>query len=114
MILAREGSTLISCSEDGILCFWEVKDFFNKIDGSNNPYSDDIIVKWSRVERILKSTKKAETDVTLLMTQNKENMSKLKTVKYQELEDLKTVNLNNYLDAVNKINVIYTFTCINE
>lgn len=106
LCLAMDGSALISCSKDGSMCIWEVKDVVHNMQKSENRYSDDVLVNWSKLETIIGNTKKVEKEVTKLKTECTQTIDKLKAAKDQELRDTKNANSTNYEDAFVKIKVI--------
>lgn len=102
-----DGSTLIACSKDGSICFWEVKDVVHNMQKPDNRYSDDILVNSLKLETIIKSITKVGKEVNKLKTECTQTINKLKAAKNQELHDTKNANTANYEDAVHKIKVIY-------
>lgn len=87
-----DGSVLISCSEDGSMCIWEVEDVVNKKNNIDNrfEYSDDLLIKWSEYEKISKDVNNCKTSVDVFETNSKQYINTLKNFKEQELDRLQT------------------------
>lgn len=104
-----DGSTLISCSEDGSICIWEVKDFTNKMIKTDNPYSDDVLISWSKLKSINKNITKAEREVITLKTKNIQTINKLKTEIDHELNENRNMKSINYKKAVDGVKVMHEY-----
>lgn len=97
LCLGMDDSVLISCSEDGCICLWEVKDQMNKTNVYHNniEYSDEILVNWSKLVKINEDIDKLESAIHKLEKESTYSLNELKIVKEKEIEDLKNFNLNN-------------------
>lgn len=100
-----DGSVLISCSEDGSICIWEVKDYVNNID-SRSTYFDDILVNWSELSKLNDKIIKTETMVNKLEAESAYTVDEFKKSKEQELEHKKILNTENYVDFIEKNNKV--------
>lgn len=110
MCLSMDGSVLISCSEDGSMCIWEVKNYKKRMIETNGHslYTDDILVKMSTLENINNNVVGMEKVVNRLETESTEILTKLKKSKEHEIEELKDAKMINYRNAVEKNKVIKT------
>lgn len=104
-----DGSTLISCSEDGSICIWEVKDFTDKMNKTDNPYSNDILISWSKLKSIKKDITEAEIEVIRLKTKNIETINKLETEIDHELNENKNMKSIDYKKAVDGVKVMHEY-----
>lgn len=108
MCLSMDGSVLISCSEDGSICIWEVQDYKNRMIETNGHslYNDDILVKMSALDNINNNVVGMEKVVNRLETESTEILTKLKKSKEHEIEELKDAKMIHYRIAVDKNKVI--------
>lgn len=108
MCLALDGSVLISCSEDGSICIWEIITEMNKTKNihDNNLYSDDVLVNWSTLVKINEEIDKVETAIYKLEKESTNTLNELKIVKEKEIEDLKKLNLTNTHNIIKNKKVI--------
>lgn len=111
MCLSMDGSVLISCSEDGSMCIWEVKDYKNRMIETNGHslYNDDILVKMSALDSINNNVVGMEKVVNRLETESTEILTKLKKSKEHEIEELKDAKMIHYRNAVDKNKVINVY-----
>jgi len=109
MCLAIDGSMLISCSEDGSICIWEVQDFINKISITNKSderYIDDVLVNWPKLDKINNQLNKNIEEVKNMKNENTQAINKLKSIKEQEIKELINTNSTDYDDTVEITKVI--------
>lgn len=104
-----DGSTLISCSEDGTICFWEVKDFTDKMNKTENSYPNDVLIGWSKLKSINKNITEAEKEVIRLKTKNIQTINKLKTEIDHELNENKNTKSIDYKKAVDGVKVMHEY-----
>lgn len=104
-----DGSTLISCSEDGCICIWEVKDFTDKVIKTDNPYSNDVLISCSKLKSINKNIAEAEKEVIRLKTKNIQTIDKLKTEMNYELNENKNTKSIYYKKAVDGVKVMHEY-----
>jgi hypothetical protein len=112
MCLAMDGSVLISCSEDGSMCIWEVEEVVNKKDNIDDrfKYFDDLLVKTLELEKINRDKIEIRNSVDLLEEKNKYNINKFKYSKEQELNNLKKMNADDIDKTRSKLNVMHLRT----
>lgn len=105
-----DGSTLVSCSEDGSLCIWEVKDVFktNKI---NFEYFDEILATGKKLEEINENIEQTKATIKKMEAKSTITVNDTKKMKEQKLKNTKQLFLDHFNDIVelNKVgNFIYT------
>lgn len=112
MCLAMDGSVLISCSEDGSMCIWEVEEIVSKKDDIDDrfEYSDDLLIKTSELEKINRDVNKIKTSVDLFEENSKYSINKLKYSKEQVLNTLKKTDADLLDKTRSKINVMHLCT----
>lgn len=111
MCLSMDGSTLISCSEDGSMCLWEVEDVVNKklnID-QRIGYTDDILVTFSKFEKINKDIHNITTSVEVLKTDSKYYINELTNSKDKELNNVQKINMDKLDETRRENNVTHIY-----
>ncbi|VVC30814.1 WD40/YVTN repeat-like-containing domain,WD40 repeat,WD40-repeat-containing domain,WD40 repeat [Cinara cedri] len=99
LCLAMDGSTLISCSEDGSLCIWEVKDA-NTINKINFDYFDDILANGKKLDEINENIEQIKVTVKKLETKSTLTVNAIKKMKEQEIQNTKHTHLDHFNDIV--------------
>lgn len=101
MCATKNGTALISCSEDGSLCMWEVKGFTAKTE-----YPDDVLVNWTEMKNKSEEIKRVKEEVNKVKMETALAMDKLRSEKEEEIEKMKNENLKNYHNETGKKKVI--------
>lgn len=109
MSLSIDDSVLITCSEDGSICIWEVKEVIDRVKNVDNrfKYSDDILVKRSKLEKINDKIDELKVVVDKLEIENATSVKKLKETKQKEFERMKTVQSLQIFNTIRKNKVMY-------
>lgn len=110
MCLTVDDSALISCSEDGSMCMWEVKNYDKGVNLDNridiySLHCDDALVNISELKRINEKIPKTELSVRKLETECLYTADKRKKSKQQEIK-LKKISISQYFDFVEKHNIV--------
>lgn len=92
---------MISCSEDGSLCIWEIKGITD-----NAVYPDDMLVSWTEMKNRSEDIERVKEEVRRLKKETALAMDKLRSEKEEEIENMKNENSKNYHDENEKIKVI--------
>lgn len=107
--LAKDGSVLVSCSEDGCICMWQVKDVSNRMNTSDDyfEYSDDVLVGWSKLKKTNENIEKIVMLVTKLEKESSYYIKKHEIAKDREVEDTNKTNSTNLQKAIKGNKVIH-------
>lgn len=107
MCLAMDGSVLISCSEDGSMCIWEIKDYVNNVIINNRCVQfDAILVSSNELEKLNENIFKTELVVNKLETERAHTINELKKSNEQNIELMKIANADHHLNIVEKNNKV--------
>lgn len=108
MCLGTDGTVLFSCSEDSNICVWEVKNIAKKTSEIDKPsvYTDDIIINWSRYDKLHENIKKNEIAVKKIETESTINLNKMMKIKEQNIKEILSSDLKRYYEAIQKKKVI--------
>lgn len=100
MTMTVDDSYLITCSTDGSICIWEIKDAEGKkvILNDQFAYSDDILVNASELKNKIENMAELKMRVNELERESKYQISQLIKSKEQQIQEL-----NNNHSIVMKI-----------
>lgn len=110
MCLTVDDSVLITCSEDGSMCLWEVKNYDKDVNLDNridihSAQCDDALIDMSELKRINEKIPKAELAVSKLESECLYTIDQRKKSKQQEIE-LKKISISQYFDFVEKHSIV--------
>lgn len=108
MKLTIDDSQLITCSEDGSICIWEVNDAEGKLTSVNDQfsYSDDILVNSLDLKNKIETVKELKMRVQVLENENKYQLSQLIKRNSEQLKELNTSYKNRTTELEKKNSVI--------
>lgn len=100
MRLTINDSTLITCSVDGSICIWYVKNAKGKITHATAKFSDDILVSSNYLKekvdtisilnlRLIELERKSENDIVQLEKSHKRQLREIKNQHFMKMELLK-------------------------
>lgn len=110
MCLTMDGSALITCSEDGSICIWGIKDYTKDVNVDlridiRSAHYDDILVNVSQLERINEKITKSKLAVSKLESEYSYTTNQWKKAKEQEVE-LQKISISQHYDFVEKHNKV--------
>lgn len=105
-----DDSALITCSEDGSMCMWEVKNYDKDVNLKNridihSVHCDDILVNMSELRRINEKIPKTELSVRKLESECLYTADQRRKSKQQEIE-LQKISISQYFDSIEKHNIV--------